>query len=143
MNRRPRIRASLLASSLVLIVPSACGGGETPKPAQGGGSPAAAAVVISDADRAAAKQTFETVCFTCHGVSGKGDGPGSAGLDPKPRDLSDKTWQASIGDEHLRNVITMGGPAVGKSPAMPPQPQLKGNPKQLEALIQHVRGLAR
>ncbi|PVA07503.1 cytochrome C [Thalassorhabdomicrobium marinisediminis] len=31
---------------------------------------------------------FAKNCVSCHGMSGRGDGPSSAGLDPKPTDLT-------------------------------------------------------
>lgn len=134
MSPRTPVLATVVLSSFLLPLAVACGG-DTPK---SGANP----VTLSAADQAEGKKVFESICFTCHGLTGHGDGPGSAALDPKPRDLSDKAWQQTVSDDHLRNVITMGGAAVGKSPAMPAQPQLKGTPKVLEALIQHVRGLA-
>lgn len=117
------------------------------KPGAGGSAPGSPVPVakgaFTAADSAEAKKTFETICFTCHGLGGKGDGPGSAALDPKPRDLTSAEWQKSVTDDHIRNVITMGGSAVGKSPMMPAQPQLKGTPQVLDALIAFVRGLAK
>jgi len=35
-----------------------------------------------------AKQMFNSYCAPCHGVSGKGDGPAAAALNPKPADLT-------------------------------------------------------
>lgn len=32
------------------------------------------------------KKIYESVCWTCHGLKGKGDGPASAALNPKPSD---------------------------------------------------------
>ncbi len=146
MNTGRTLRASSLASYLLLSAAVACGGGDqkaSGAAGSGSGSASRSTVAVSDADRAESKKVFETVCSACHGMTGRGDGPASAGLEPKPRDLGDAAWQKTISDEHVRNVITMGGAAVGKSPAMPAQPQLKSNPAVLEALIQHVRGLAR
>lgn len=34
------------------------------------------------------KQTFKKLCWTCHGKSGKGDGPAGASLKPKPKDFT-------------------------------------------------------
>ena len=140
MSPRTQVFATSVLSSFLLSLAVACGGDTPGTPKSGGG--AASAIVLSEADRAEGKKVFESICFACHGLTGHGDGPGSAALDPKPRDLADKAWQQTVNDDHLRNVITMGGAAVGKSPAMPAQPQLKGTPRVLEALIQHVRGLA-
>ena len=39
-------------------------------------------------DAAKGKILFETNCASCHGTSGKGDGPVGAALDPKPRDFT-------------------------------------------------------
>jgi len=88
-----------------------------------------------------ARTTFESVCSVCHGMRGLGDGPGSATLDPKPRNLSDPAWQRTVNDQHIRNVITMGGAAVGKSPIMPAHPFLKNDAQVLDALVAHIRGL--
>ncbi|MFP6661816.1 MAG: c-type cytochrome, partial [Myxococcota bacterium] len=39
-------------------------------------------------DVAAGKLLFETNCASCHGLTGKGDGPVGAVLTPKPRDFA-------------------------------------------------------
>ncbi len=96
----------------------------------------------ASANAAAEAQTiFSTRCFVCHGPNGKGDGPGSAGLDPKPRNFTDPAWQASVTDEHIEKIITYGGAAVGKSPAMPPNPDLVSKTEVVAALRAHVRSL--
>src|SRR5690625_1828214 len=74
------------------------------------------AAVAADADAGAAK--FKQLCATCHGDSGHGDGPASAALNPKPRDMTDHEWQESVDDDHIRTVIKDGGAAVGLSPTM-------------------------
>ena len=122
----------VLVALPLLAVLSACGSKST-----------GAATAFSDKERGDAKRVFETICFTCHGMQGAGDGPASAALQPQPRNLRDAAWQTSVSDVHIRNVITMGGAAVGKSPMMPAQPQLKNEPRVLEALVAHVRGLAK
>lgn len=85
----------------------------------------AAALAISpyalaaEGNAEAGKQMFMTVCASCHGESGGGDGIASAALDPKPRDLSDAEYLSTLTDEYLFEVITKGGAAVGKSVMMP------------------------
>jgi len=135
-----------LASILFLsaLVAAGCGGGKS-GPAGSDSKPAVApagAPAISAQARAEADQIFATRCFTCHGSLGKGDGPGSAGLTPKPRDLTSPEWQASVTDEHIEKIIKFGGTAVGLSPMMPPNPDLTAKNEVVQALRAHVRDLA-
>lgn len=99
--------------------------------------------VIGAAERAEATQIFAGRCTTCHGATGRGDGPASAGLTPRPRDFSDKSWQQSVTDEHIEKIIQLGGAAVGKNAAMPPNPDLTAKPAVIAALREHVRQLGR
>jgi mono/diheme cytochrome c family protein len=69
-----------------------------------------------------ARTTFRTVCASCHGERGHGDGAAAAALNPRPRNYADKAWQASVTDEQIRKTILEGGAAVGKSPRMPANP---------------------
>lgn len=86
----------------------------------------------------AAREVYTQRCAVCHGESGKGNGPGAATLQPKPRDYSDVAWQNSVKDEDIRKTILYGGAAVGKSPAMPAQTDLDGKP-ELDGLVAIVR----
>ena len=131
----------LLVTSLAA---SACGGGKSAPPASDAkpaAAPAAAGAISAQA-KAEADQIFATRCFTCHGSLGKGDGPGSAGLTPRPRDLTSAEWQASVTDEHIEKIIKFGGTAVGLSPMMPPNPDLTAKNEVVQALRAHVRELA-
>jgi len=86
-----------------------------------------------------AQSVFHNLCITCHGESGKGDGIAAANLDPKPRNYTDKAWQASVTDDQIRQIILNGGASVGKSPVMPASPQLKDKPEVVDALVKIVR----
>ena len=140
-----KIHSPYLAALMLVPVFSACGGGGESAPAvQGPEAPAAApsaTVTVSAEAKAEATQIFATRCFTCHGQTGKGDGPGSAGLTPKPRDLTSPEWQTSVTDEHIEKIIRYGGAAVGLSPMMPPNPDLVAKPEVVTALRLHVREL--
>jgi mono/diheme cytochrome c family protein len=74
------------------------------------------------AQDAAAKATenYQTYCRKCHGEHGKGDGPGAAMLNPKPRDFADCANMQKRSDEELLKVISQGGEAVGMSADMQP-----------------------
>jgi mono/diheme cytochrome c family protein len=89
-----------------------------------------------------AQKIFATRCFTCHGPTGEGNGPGSANLTPKPRNFTDATWQASVNDDHIAKIIQYGGAAVGKSPTMPGNPDLMSKPQVVQALVAHIRSLS-
>jgi cytochrome c5 len=86
-----------------------------------------------------AKDVFRKKCVTCHGDQGQGDGPGAAALDPKPRKFSDQTWQAATTDEHIAKTIVLGGPGVGLSPGMAPNPELANKPEVVQELVKIVR----
>ena len=67
------------------------------------------------------EEIVSTKCVLCHGQSGKGDGPGGAALNPKPRDWTDHAYMSSRTDDQLYQVIHDGKgsmPAWGK--AVPP-----------------------
>jgi hypothetical protein len=81
-------------------------------------------------------------CTPCHGPEGRGDGPASAALTPHPRNFHDTAWQKQASDEHIQKIIQYGGAAVGKSPAMPPNPDLGDKPEVIAALKDHIRSLA-
>lgn len=91
---------------------------------------------------AEAAEIFSNRCTVCHGEKGKGDGPGSAALEPKPRDFTSAEWQAEVTDEHLTKIIVYGGAAVGKAPTMPANPDLDAKPEVVAELVKHIRGLA-
>ncbi|HVM96014.1 MAG TPA: cytochrome c [Candidatus Acidoferrales bacterium] len=103
-------------------------------------SMARAADAIPAAAMTEAKDIFANRCATCHGPAGKGDGPAGAALNPKPRDYGDAAWQKSVTDDQIEKIILEGGPAVGKSPLMPPNPDLASKPQVVKGLRSIVRG---
>jgi mono/diheme cytochrome c family protein len=114
---------------------AACGKKSDDKPPE----PLPASSVAPSAEAiSSAKTIFAQRCTPCHGPSGTGDGPASASLDPKPRNYTDAAWQASVDDEYLEKIIKFGGAAVGKSAAMPNNPDL--SPEIVTALKDIVRG---
>ncbi len=121
------------ATLCLLALVSACGGDDAKAQRRSFSVPAA---------RKEANDLYQSLCSTCHGPSGRGDGPGAAACDPKPRTFLDVAWQSSVTDEHIVKTVTFGGAAVGKSPQMPAQPQLKGKTEVLQHLVAIVRGFA-
>jgi len=85
-----------------------------------------------------AKGAFSTVCATCHGPAGAGDGPGAAALNPKPANFADAAFWAGKTDEELIKAIREGGAAVGLSPLMPAWGGLYDEAKA-KALVEYIK----
>ena len=107
-------------------------------------TPVAEVAEVAVADpKAEAIEIYENRCTVCHGKLGKGDGEGSAALDPKPRDFTLAEWQDSVTDEHIRKIIVYGGTGVGKSATMPANPDLDAKPEVVQEIVLYVRNLAK
>lgn len=88
---------------------------------------------------AAGRVLFMAACVPCHGEAGKGDGPASKELNPKPRNLTDAAYMAPLDDRYLYELISRGGVAVGKSAQMP---EFALSPQDIQNLIAFVRTLS-
>lgn len=126
MTKHPK-RAFLNATAAVIVLACAA---------------TAAAQDVPEAAKQEADMVWQTRCVTCHGATGKGDGAAAAALNPKPRDLSQASWQSSVTDEHIEKIIAEGGQGVGLSMLMPANPDLVSKPDVIKALRAHVRSLA-
>lgn len=81
------------------------------------------------------KALYERLCVTCHGASGRGDGPTGRLLTPKPSDFTKHI--RGHGDEYFFKAIQEGGAAMGKSPLMPAWgSQLK--PKEIWDVVSYI-----
>jgi high-affinity iron transporter len=59
-------------------------------------------------DLAQGKELFEKNCTSCHGITGAGDGPLAASLDPAPTNFLDANRMAQLSHFALYNTITLG-----------------------------------
>ena len=104
--------------------------------------PKKAACIPPKVEMTANAQTkWNSLCVTCHGKNGLGDGPAGKNLDPKPRSFADAEWQKNAKDEEIIAIILKGSKALGKSDGMPPNPDLEGKQADLDSLVKKVRSL--
>jgi cytochrome c oxidase cbb3-type subunit 3 len=86
-------------------------------------------------------EIYADYCWTCHGKSGKGNGPIAEAYGPRPRDLTDSAYMSQRTDYDLYNAISMGGPAVDRSAAMPAWGNLL-SPQDMWDLVAYIRQLS-
>lgn len=79
-------------------------------------------------------------CAKCHGDAGKGDGAQGQKLKDKPTDwTNDGGGLKGMSDQQVFDSIAKGGPAVGKSRAMPGSPKL--SEQEVWNLVAYVKTL--
>ena len=172
MNNSIRLVIVSSIASALMLTGAACKGGErtqpeNPKPPaqpsqaptapapeqkqEGAQAPAEGAEVKPQAPKAEvtpeakkeADDLFASLCSTCHGPNGAGDGPVAAGFPVKPANFDTEEFQKRVTDEEIAKAIVGGGAAVGRSPLMPANPNLEGKPEVVEALVQKIRGFGK
>jgi mono/diheme cytochrome c family protein len=126
------MKRTSIAALLAMI--AACGGGE-PQAEMPAAEEAPAAEVVAAFD---AQGTFGTVCATCHGATGLGDGPAGAALNPTPASFADASFWETRTDEDIFAVIKEGGPARGKSPLMVGW-GAQYDDEQIQALVEYIK----
>src|SRR3990172_2513650 len=132
---RTRILTLLLAAPAILLF--ACGGGGGGEKAEEPEGPKV--FEITDSLLATGQNTYKLNCVPCHGPLGKGDGPSAAGLNPKPRDHSNREYMTRLTDDMIAETVKMGGVIRGY-PNMPSSPHIKGD--EMAALVAFVRRLS-
>lgn len=131
---RTKIFSWVLVTLAALLY--ACGGGEGEEKASATGPQD---YEITEEIIAKGQNTYKLNCVPCHGPLGKGDGPAAAGLNPKPRDHSNKDYMSRLTDEMIAETVKMGGVIRGY-PNMPSSPHIKG--EEMLALVAFVRRLS-
>jgi mono/diheme cytochrome c family protein len=79
-----------------------------------------------------AKKSVDTNCASCHGASGKGDGPAAAALNPKPADWTSDKVQKQTDGELFWKITNGRGP-------MPPWKHLPE--KERWEIVNYIRTL--
>ena len=127
-------------STLCMVATLAATMGCKPPPSQSNSNDNPPQAATSGGPEEEARQIYAGRCTPCHGATGGGDGAAAAALTPRPRNFHDATWQSSVTDAQIETAIRQGGAAVGKSAAMPPNPDLNDKPAVITALRTMIRG---
>jgi len=95
------------------------------------------AAVTSYVWAAGAQDLYNDNCASCHGPSGKGDGPAGKMLQPAPANFA--TALKGKTDDYIKKIIKEGGAANGKSANMPPASDLTDD--QIKSLVDYIKHL--
>ncbi|MEZ4417052.1 MAG: cytochrome c [Gemmatimonadota bacterium] len=112
-----------------------------PDPPPGAPLAAAAGGPSAPPDLTQARTTFQTVCATCHGKGGAGNGPGAAALNPKPANFTDPAFWKGKTDAELEKAIKDGGHSVGLSATMPAWGGML-SASQIQSMLAYLKTLA-
>ena len=105
-------------------------------------------VVTSDFNLSRAQEStrtkliYMTLCASCHGLTGKGDGAESATLNRRPRSFEDCPAMNKVPDEIVFRAIKYGGTTVGLSNEMPGY-AAGITDRDIRELVQYVRSFCR
>ena len=91
---------------------------------------------------AVGKEKYNLYCVACHGADGKAEGAAAAAMKPRPRNFTDKEWQASVDDARLVKVLKEGGASVGLSSSMAAWSGVLTD-DEINAVVAYVRGFGK
>lgn len=91
--------------------------------------------------QAQGKRLFYTYCVWCHADATPAGPSNRSNLSPAPALANDGATLNAMSDELLRNTITLGGSAMGKSAMMPSWGRTLSQ-KDVQALIAYMRAIA-
>lgn len=100
--------------------------------AQGPWKAPAEAKALKNPEKGTAQKSAEINCASCHGKSGKGNGPAAAALNPKPADWTSARVQSQTDGEIFWKITNGRG-------AMPPWKHLPE--KERWELVNYIRTL--
>lgn len=112
----------------------------------GGKSGASGASKKPGTEAASSKQepaaAYHSFCASCHGDSGKGNGPGAEAFNPPPADFTDCAKMKMRSDEFLYKVVPKGGSAEGLSRTMPGWSEAFTD-SQMHGLVEYLKSFCR
>ena len=107
--------------------------------AAAGAAPTAVTYEVTAEMLESGKKVYQRNCAPCRGDAGRGDGPSSANLRPRPRDHSNAEYMDRLSDQRIAETVRRGG-VISGYPMMPSSPHIQG--ADLVALVAFVRTLS-
>ena len=107
------------------------------------GSEAALELPRKAIDLVQGRQLYDRSCASCHGVSGRGDGPASRGMHPKPPAIGDPATMIDVSPATMYRIVSVGisgTPMTGYAAVFTPEQRwnivsylvsLRATPRQL------------
>lgn len=110
------------------------------------GTPPATAAVVPPAPAPAAQPDgaalYARWCASCHGTSGRGDGPNASRLPVPPAVHASREAMSLRPDDSLYDTIASGGAVMNRSPRMPAFGATLTS-AEIRLLVRHIRTLCR
>jgi mono/diheme cytochrome c family protein len=91
--------------------------------------------------QAQGKRVFNNNCVWCHADATQAGPSNRSNLSPTPPLFTDGATFNSLSDDSMRNTITLGGSAMGKSAIMPPWGKTL-TPDEIRAVLAYARAVA-
>lgn len=85
------------------------------------------------------QMAYERYCASCHGTTGKGDGPQAKRLRSRPTDLTDGFQMTQLTDEDLLDNIRQGKLKRGGPPSVPHSFSGLIRDEEVRAIIAYIR----
>ena len=98
-------------------------------------------LVLLNYQQAQGKRIFNDKCVWCHADATQAGPSNRSNLAPTPPLFTDGQTFNSLSDDFMRNTITLGGGAMGKSAIMPPWGQTLSQ-DEIRAVIAYARAVA-
>ena len=97
--------------------------------------------ILLNYQQAQGKRIFNNKCVWCHADATSAGPSNRSNLSPTPPLFTDGATFNLLSDDFMRNTITLGGGAMGKSAIMPPWGQTLTQ-DEIRALISYERAIA-